>query len=139
MVQLQARGTILHCSRLVDHKQRQHSITRHGELMGQSLALRPTPSKGFFVSREHHDFGTKREKLEIDSKGIPFIFREHDDFPTIPSRLRPASSNKFEKWPAKVKKLDHPKIKNELILFCWYYQGRHEFYFHDEREAILKS
>ena len=63
-----ACGTILHNSSLVDHKQRQPSITRHGELMGQSLALRPIPSEGFFVYREHHDFGTKIEKSEIDSK-----------------------------------------------------------------------
>ena len=76
-----ARGTILHSSSLVDRKQRQPSITRHGELMGQSLALRPIPSEGFFVSREHHDFGTKIGKSEIDFKCRPFFFfREHDDF-----------------------------------------------------------
>ena len=44
-------GTIWHSSSLVDHKQRQPSITRYGELMGQSLA-----------------FGTKIGKSEIDSK-----------------------------------------------------------------------
>ena len=41
---------------------------RHGELVGQSLALRPIPSEGFFVSREHHDFGTKVGNSEINSK-----------------------------------------------------------------------
>ena len=78
-----ARGTILHSSSLVHHKQRQPSITRHGEFMGQSLALRPIPSEGFFVSREHHDFVTKIGKTEIDSKlksFFFFFFREHDDF-----------------------------------------------------------
>ena len=31
------------------------------------------------------------------------------------------------------------EIKDELILFCWYYQGGHEFYFHDKRKAHLKK
>ena len=31
------------------------------------------------------------------------------------------------------------EIKDELILFCWYYQGGREFYFDDEREARLKK
>ena len=31
------------------------------------------------------------------------------------------------------------EIKEELILFCWDYQGGREFYFHDKREAHLKK
>ena len=31
------------------------------------------------------------------------------------------------------------EIKDELILFCWYYQGGHKFYFHNKREAHLKK
>ena len=34
-----ARETILHNSSLVDQERRQLSLTRHGELMGQSLGL----------------------------------------------------------------------------------------------------
>ena len=37
VVQLRARRTIFHNSSVVDHKQRQPCITRHGELMEQSL------------------------------------------------------------------------------------------------------
>ena len=62
-----SRGTILHNSSLVDHKQRQPSITRHDELMEESLGLRPIPSEGSLFG-EHHDFGTKIGKSEIDSK-----------------------------------------------------------------------
>ena len=40
----------------------------------------------------------------------PFFFREHSDFGTKISRLRPASSNNFEKWPTRVQKLDHPDL-----------------------------
>ena len=42
-----------------------------------------------------------------------FFFREHPDFGTkigIFSRLRPANSNNFEKWPTRVQKLHHPVI-----------------------------
>ena len=42
-----------------------------------------------------------------------FFFREHPDFGTkigIFSRLRPANSNNFEKWPTRVQKLDHPEL-----------------------------
>ena len=31
------------------------------------------------------------------------------------------------------------QIKDELILFCWYYQEKSKFYFYDEREARLKK
>ena len=89
-----ARGTILHNSSLVDHKQRQPCITRHGELMEQNLGLRPIPSEDFFF-RERYDFGTK-----IGIFGW----------------LRPASSNNFEKWPTRVRKLDHPVPYNNLTL-----------------------
>ena len=78
-----ARRTILHNSSLVDHKQQQPSITRCGELKGQILALRPIPSKGFFVSKELHDFGMKIEKSKINSKRpFFFFFREHYGFGT---------------------------------------------------------
>ena len=43
-----ARETILHNSSLVDHKQRQPCITRHGELMEESLGLRSIPSEDLF-------------------------------------------------------------------------------------------
>ena len=86
-----ARGTILHNSSLVDHKQlAMPYYTRHGELMEQSLRLRPIPSEDFFFFfGERYDFGTKIG---------------------ISSRLRPASSNNFEKWPTRVQKLDHPDV-----------------------------
>ena len=45
-----------------------------------------------------------------------FFFREHPDFGTkieIFSRLRPANSNNFEKWPTRVQKLDHPELRNQ--------------------------
>ena len=82
VVQLRARETILHNSSLVDRKQRQPSMTRHGELMGQSLALRPIPSEGFFVSREHHDFGTKIGNQRSIPREDLFFFREHYGFGT---------------------------------------------------------
>ena len=43
-----------------------------------------------------------------------FFFREHPDFGTkigVFSRLRPANSNNFEKWPTRVQKLDHSGIR----------------------------
>ena len=42
-----------------------------------------------------------------------FFFEEHPDFETkisVFSRLRPANSNNFEKWPTRVEKLDHPDL-----------------------------
>ena len=36
----------------------------------------------FFFDKEHHDFGTKEEKSETDSKRRPFFFGEHCDFGT---------------------------------------------------------
>ena len=42
-----------------------------------------------------------------------FFFGERYNFDTkisISSRLRPASSNNFEKWPTRMQKLDHPDI-----------------------------
>ena len=43
-----------------------------------------------------------------------FFFREHPDFGMkigVFSRLRPANSNNFEKWPTRVQKLLHPGIR----------------------------
>ena len=73
-----ASVTFLHNSSLVDHKQRQPCMaaTLHGELMEQSLGLRPVPSEDLFFFEERDDFGTKIG---------------------ISSRLRPASSNNFKK------------------------------------------
>ena len=44
------------CTSLVDRKQRQPCITRHGELMEESLGLRPIPSEDFFFFGERYDF-----------------------------------------------------------------------------------
>ena len=85
-----ARGTILHNLSLVNHKQlAMPCYTRHGELMEQSLRLRPIPSEDFFFFGECYDFGTKIG---------------------ISSRLRPASSNNFEKWPTRVQTLCNPDV-----------------------------
>ena len=32
------------------------------------------------------------------------------------SRLRPANSNNFKKWPTRVQKLDHPAVNHKIIL-----------------------
>ena len=48
-----------------------------------------------------------------------FFFGEHPDFGTkigIFSRLRPANSNNFEKWPTRVQKLDHPDLGDYQFL-----------------------
>ena len=50
------------------------------------------------------------EVLSITGSGNLF-FGERYDFGTkisVFSRLRPANSNNFEKWPTRVQKLDHP-------------------------------
>ena len=73
-----ARGTILRNSSLVDHKQRQPSITRHGELMGQSLALRPIPSKGFFAQRTSSVWDKNRKIGDgFQSKDLFLFFLEN--------------------------------------------------------------
>ena len=57
---------------------------------GTESGLRPILSENLFFFGERYEFGTKIG---------------------ISSRLRPASSNNFEKWPTRVQKLDHPLIE----------------------------
>ena len=68
-----------------------------------------------FFFKERYDFGTKKELRSSIPVEDLFFFREHPDFGTkigVFSRLRPANSNNFEKWPTRVQKLDHPGIDN---------------------------
>ena len=62
--------------------------------MEESLGLGPIPSEDLFFFGERYDFGTKIG---------------------ISSRLRPVSSNNFEKWPTRVQKLDHPGVTDKLL------------------------
>ena len=70
------------------------------------------------ILRQNRNFG---DRFQV--KTFFFFFREHPDFGTkigIFSRLRPANSNNFEKWPTRVQKLDHPALEERYaIKFCF--------------------
>ena len=80
-----------------------------------------TESKVEADSKGRHFFGTKiGDRFQVKTF---FFFREQYNFGTKKNRkigerfqvktfLRPASWNYFEKWPAKVKKLDHPVLED---------------------------
>ena len=48
-----------------------------------------------------------RDRLQVMSF---FLFLENAIIRTTSSRLRPANLNNFEKWPERVKNLDHPDL-----------------------------
>ena len=77
---------------LVDYKQQQLFFLKNAMILGRKYELcRSIPIEDlFFFFREHPDFGTKIG-----------VF----------SRLSPANSNNFKKWPTRVHKLDHPGLK----------------------------
>ena len=63
------------------------------------------------ILRQNRNFG---DRFQVKTFFF-FFFREHPDFGTkigIFSRLRPANSNNFEKWPTRVQKLDHPGLRH---------------------------
>ena len=89
MVQLRARGTILH----------------------KSCQLQAAAT--FFFWRTLWFWDENRNFVDRFQLKTFFFFREHPDFETkisVFSRLRRANSNNFEKWPTRVKKLDHPDL-----------------------------
>ena len=67
------------------------------------------------ILRQNRNFG---DRFQVKTFFF-FFFREHPDFGTkigIFSRLRPANSNNFEKWPTRVQKLDHPGLIHWTLL-----------------------
>ena len=69
------------------------------------------------ILRQNRNFG---DRFQVKTFFF-FFFREHPDFGTkigIFSRLRPANSNNFEKWPTRVQKLDHPALAEHRRSHC---------------------
>ena len=73
-----------------------------------------TSSGNLFFLENAMIWGRKQEFRPIEDLYLLFFFfREHPEFGTkisVFSRLRPANSNNFEKWPTRVEKLDHPSL-----------------------------
>ena len=75
------------------------------------------PAEQFYTIQVLSIAGSSNEIFKQPIPSGDFFFRQYQDFGTKIGKFETGSWNNFEKWPARVKYLDHPDLEHKSVLF----------------------